>query len=266
MGVSVMGMASNYAAAKAFQAQCSDRNPTPCVLAKLSYAQAATDALGLLQAFATKSKADNSFNGEALSIPPLSSFRSLSDLGNYLEENKSLLEKAKSSLPDGVRYAFQGDEINGLPKEIGQMKTDGYDVDLSTGAVTQPDGSSLSNNEIAAASQGTMKKLSPQMKDIKRRVALAQQAMDKHIASGGGSLGGFKDSHTNTSSKSLGSNYKNLFANWNLQKKRNPTSNSIKGLKKMLGSHPIGVAGDDIFDMISRRYSVMNNENQFAKE
>ena len=189
-----------------------------------------------------------------------------------LKENKSLLEQAKKSLPDGVRYAFQGDELDELPKEIDQMKADGYDVDLSTGAVTQPDGSRLSSDEIAAASQGVMKKLSPQMKDIKRRVALAQQAMDKHIASGGGpstsggSLSAFKDSHTNSKSKPLGSNYKNLFANWRLEKNRNPASNSIKGLKKMLGGHPIGVSGDNIFDMISRRYSVMNKENQFAKE
>lgn len=47
---------------------------------------------------------------------------------------------------------------------------------------------------------------------------------------------------------------------------RNRAKPKISGLTKKLGSDTIGVSGDDIFEMVTRRYKARDQENQFLKD
>lgn len=50
------------------------------------------------------------------------------------------------------------------------------------------------------------------------------------------------------------------------QRNRNRAKPKISGLTKKLGNDTIGVSGDDIFEMVTRRYKARDQENHFLKD
>ena len=272
MGQGMLGAGMNYYTGKQFMALC--RPPKSqkwaCPLGVMSYAQAGVAALSTLEALATKNAADSNYTGGGdMKIPPLESFNDLDDLGNYLSQNKELLNKAKQdpNLPSDFRHAFKDTD---LVNSIKDLTGKGYNMDLKTGQVKHPNGQITSSEQLSAlGGDDGLKGLPPDaLAKIKSKAALIKKILDKHSGGNQGKGNRIVLKGNRPSSRRLNSSfdmdYKNPFAHWNTQKKRKPAS--IKGLTKIVNGEPIGVAGDNIFDMITRRYSEMNKKNMFINE
>lgn len=238
-------------------------------------------AAELLRAFAeasnTKDAADGTNNGLPLpgdglpspdGPPPGlgSQCQTLDCILDKLKNKKEGLKKTVKDLPDEVKITF-GDPTDVLD-ELDKLKEQGIDVDLGTGQVTHSNGSTTSLASLSE-SGGGLDALSPDVvADIKRRMAVGKKILKNagmRPGSTSGSLGG-SNGYPSPSPLSFKRRQRSRFnlSPFGLDEKK-PAS--VKGLQRVVGSgDSIGVAGDNIFEMITRRYTKMNKKKIFLKE
>ena len=144
------------------------------------------------------------------------------------------------------------------------MRETGYNVDLKTGQVTFPDGSTASAQTIGKSGPKLgLKDLPPNVaKEINSKIAHLKSALKK--SSNEPINGGSRSSPYKAPSFDMDMpSFKLPKFKFGLNK-RKPAS--VKGLQKVVGpGESIGVAGDNIFDMIARRYAKMSERKCLSK-
>lgn len=162
----------------------------------------------------------------------------------------------EASIPN---YGSVGELQSFIEENLKKAKEKGYEFNPTDGSVTGPNGKTTSAAAIAASSNSTVPGLAA---DSQKAEALVKK-YEEHFGissdgsggftnpgGGGSSYAGSKygddyDDDYNSSMNSLLSGLK--------KKKRKPAS--VKGLVKKIGKgDAIGVAGDNIFEMIARGY------------
>ena len=163
-----------------------------------------------------------------------------------------------------------------LQKIQSSLSSAGVKIDPATGNITMPNGSTVS----ASASPDSLKGLpgfdplqvDSTLADEKRMEAslLAKAgaggagAFSGYQSGGGGSRGGANAVNPNASNDDAMAKY---LAGLN-GKNRKPGSikQGVAGLSRKLGSESIGVKGDNIFEMVNRRYQAQDKQNAFLRE
>jgi hypothetical protein len=152
------------------------------------------------------------------------------------------------------------------------MAANGIAVSADGQTLTMPNGSTVPTSSLGSASGAAAAGLSGA--DIaagQNALAQGQALVNSKIASGalsaeGGGGGGGKGSGSGGDDGSGGGAggagmAGNPFANKNGKNGKA----SVSGMSKKLGNDNIGVAGDDIFEMITRRYQDRDKHNNFLK-
>ena len=189
---------------------------------------------------------------------------------NSLTDVRRCFHKDPPSIPGdkeidkslGITQSEIMDNLDKLVKE-------GYDLNPKTGKVKLPDGSTVNPKDLPSGDQN--KGLSANaIKKIQETEARAAALVNKALAkskSRGPGRGGYSSSLSNRNSQDEDDmfRYNGIRQRLNSLNKRAPTS--VKGLKKAVGNDDmIGVSGDNIFEMIARRYNKMDREGIFLKE
>ncbi len=161
-----------------------------------------------------------------------------------------------------------------LQKIQSSLSRAGVKIDPATGNITMPNGSTVSAN----ASPDSLKGL-PGFDPLQVDSALADEkkmeasllakaaaggAFGGYQSGGGGSRSGANAVNPNASNDDAMNRY---LAGLN-GKNRNPGSikQGVAGLSRKLGSESIGVKGDNIFEMVNRRYQAQDKQNAFLRE
>ncbi len=242
-------------------AHCTGQNYMACFLA-------AQCALQLIQSMQAQSGADN-VNGAYTPNANLGSYTSGDPNGGAGPGDGNV-----SGGGNGTHTAAQTANTSGfaaLQTIKGSLAKNGIAIDSTAGTVTLPNGKTVSAN----ASPDSLKSsgLDPANVDQtladEKRVEANLLAKATSGAGTGGFSGGGGHSYSYGSAGGGGSNsdLNSLMNNPNAGK-RNPSNAkaSLAGLSKKLGSENIGVKGDDIFEMVNRRYQAQDKQNAFLRE
>lgn len=240
----VSGVANAYAG-KVYLSTCKG-NPMNCVLGALSLAQAASSIAGALQSGKTKnaSNCTGSYcNGIDVTgnISPTGTYDSsgTGGVGNLPGETENVLGRIQ-------------DDIN---SNLGSLADKGYSYDAATNSVNTP------NGNIAAssfASSSGMKGLGMTDADIAKMDEIGKQAL-KDAQNLVGSLD-FDSSGGGGRKAKPGPGYENAGKDFDMNKylaglmNKNDPKRGVAGLEKKYGTDHIGVAQDNIFTMVKRRY------------
>lgn len=232
------------------------------MIAKQEYAMGSfmllQSAMALSQSLNQKktSKANRKSSGDLSTYDALQDPTALITSINAKEDGTSL------SSADSKGFNSQGGEVTPAAQEILKKIEDaGYKVDLKNNTFTTPDGHSMSlsgaSNGSAVESQlglppGTYAKGMSLVEDIakRQRVADGSGGAESYSGSGGANegnngadgFGGAKKADTNN---------------------RTPASTLVAGLTSKYKGENIGVAADDIFLMVTRRYQLKHQQDSF---
>ncbi len=151
---------------------------------------------------------------------------------------------------------------------IDKMNADGYKVDLTNGTFTTPDGKSISLKDASNGSKveaklglpaGTYAKGMEMVNEVYKKNGFGDaNAMADSI--GGGGINSVGD---NQNEGYDGSGGKGNRKDANASGERAPASALVAGLTTKYNGENIGVAADDIFSMVSRRYSLKTLQDSF---
>ena len=219
-------VAINHVVQKHFEAQCSSTNIPACQIASMMAAQVVVSSLAKQSAGRTGSDASSFDPWGAPGGGGGGSSPSRPDLG--------------VDMPDIDR-----DIRNNFP----DLRNNGFDVDVENQTVTGPDGksmpfSSLTPENLLAEGligQEDIEKLNEVMK------AQSHSVTSIGLAGGGGG-GGAGASRRPTTYE-----YYDPFAQFG-QSSHKPRDPKTSGLSRQLGNTHVGIASDNIFEMIHRRY------------
>lgn len=248
-GAANMGSLGNATAGGKYQSMCSSKNPWPCILAAMSFAQAGMSLFGAGKAGATSAAADFS----NIEMPNF-------DNGSLVDQLK---EKGVPNVNPGLTAAID----NGIKA----MSAEGYKVDPETGKVTTPNGeypAEAFSSGQSMASAGIIDE--SQIDDVNATIANVNRSVMRKMAKQrtrfgyGGAGGGARGAYKLPSYSTDGSvDYSKLFG-----RKRGPASAGLKtsGMVKLMNGQPIGVHAADIFEMIHNRYKKEESKNHFLNK
>jgi hypothetical protein len=147
---------------------------------------------------------------------------------------------------------------------LASLANQGYSLSPDGSTVSTPNGSVPAATANTADGMKAMGMTDQQIADTmdfeKKLAAKAAASLLKNGGADGGGGGG-APSYAAGGSKADKFDLNGLFSKG--AKARKPAS--VSGLSKKLGADPIGVSGDNIFEMITRRYQKKDAENSFLK-
>lgn len=276
MGASTYSSQQRFAACSACNSGLFSRPcPEQCAMGAQDAAQAGLNLLSLLSALTGTAPAAMG-DGSSLDLPDLPGLPQppdgldLGELKEYITKHKEPIETFLNNLPPDVRETFEGTDVIGAIREATEA---GWNVDLTTGKITGPEGvvdpSSLPRgpNRFKGLPSGMAEALKKKQEEavvLMDKIASKAGKGRKQGGLGRGGAGGAASYATSASGNDDmfrlgGIKYKLKTLN-----KKSPAS--VKGLKKRVGANEtIGVAGDSLFDMVTRRYIQMNRKNLFIK-
>ncbi len=211
-------------------------------MSSLSYAQGAMNLLSMAQS----KKTEESASGD----------------GSY-----GAMEFDGFAMPDGS--TMSSDQVkSGLNDLSNAMKKNGMGIDLKTGKVTMPNGKSFDasilgqgNGAIAAAMglpESAVERAMEEMRKATNKVTKGDLEKYKLSFSGGGGAGGAAGA--SNQKEGLGLDFSSLF-----KKPKQRGVAAVSGLQKNVGGTSVGVAQDDIFRMVQRRYQEKTKADFFSK-
>ena len=161
------------------------------------------------------------------------------------------------SAPAGPGANFANDAKDALKR----LEEKGYKKNKD-GSITGPNGKTASasalNSGQAMADSGLIDE--SQIEDYDKALADHKKKRDKIIVKslGGGAKGGYKPKRRRAASTSdYGTSY-----NYGIDQSKIKAAKT-SGLTKDFGGTPIGVASDDLFNMVSQRYNSLSEQKQF---
>jgi hypothetical protein len=271
---SYIGMGASAAYAASNFSKCSPKSPHYC----------REGLKGIMQALSMLNSAKNSgytaaklsgFNPDSFAFDP-------SDAGFCFDPSTGCTPNDIDGALDGFQDAFQtGDGYDAaadafkdkLLKDLDKLKQMGYDPDIENGTLTDPNGNKVSVAASdtnmpqslldAAASRASGVESALGGGDGSDRALASEKTGNGGSGSGaGGGLSGkgkFDSDGFGLDSKGLGLNHKNS--------KKKKRKDFLAGLSDDDASKKgVGFAGDDIFNMIQRRYSKKVSAKEFISK
>lgn len=176
----------------------------------------------------------------------------------------------KSGDPEQLNKAMSDiEKLN--TKTIKDLEAQGYSVDLDKGTVTGPDGKTQSLNDGMSLPSSLESAMQSRAAAIDKNIANAGNTDGRGLASEGAdgaklkSANGSAQNATNFKNEflddDLGSRNSNLDGRFNKRKKTKDELLAAMADKDQSGS--VGMAGDDIFKMIQRRYDKKKKSSEF---
>lgn len=173
------------------------------------------------------------------------------------------------TFPDGS-VMTGADFQQGLSRLDQAMKKNGMGLDLKNGKVTMPNGKSFDSSLLASGNSGAIADAMGLPKDaVEKAMDLANKATkdqlskfknyDLKMAGGGGGGSGIGGAASERNPAGLGLDLSALFG------KKAVAAAKVSGLSKNVGGNPVGVAQDDIFQMVQRRYQEKSKDDFFYK-
>lgn len=253
-----LGTAMNAAAAGMYFSMCAPpENIYPCIIGAITVAQALTTAGAAGKSAGIEGLTSSDLNFGDFNTDPCTLAPTACDLTNLNGGSIGLVDP-NQSLPGGGTIGTALSELN---TQIEEHSDDlkGLSIDTAAGTVTDTaTGKTESFADVAAAAAGSSGFSALQSK-ISKKLASMKAATDKDqykvsgvgvAATGGGDSGGDLPG-LNLDAYKVDTNFGDIFGKF---KKGLRGPSSVKGLTKNLGGIPIGVSGDNIFEMIHRRY------------
>lgn len=263
--IMAVGIAANVTAAVVYTTECIDGDAMAC-------AGAATTAAQALANVGTRSGASSAYNATGcltadclgLSFPDINIPNPNVNTG-YEGANPfgDLPGPAQDILRDDIRQA-----------EIirDQLQEQGYSIDRN-GKVKTPSGRTIDPKSLSSASSAAEAGIgASEYSDFlalsekaqaaaKKRADQLKNLLDTDINGDGGGGGGGKGAAV----ASNGNRNNDFWKKFLLDKKAKAKDAGIEGLSKEFNGEPIGVAGDNIFEMITRRYDAKETQGTFVE-
>ncbi|MCB0357060.1 MAG: hypothetical protein KDD40_08640, partial [Bdellovibrionales bacterium] len=159
------------------------------------------------------------------------------------------------------------EELSGAYKDLAnKIKNSGYTIDPAGQQIIAPDGTTTpvsAINDMINTGSGLSASEFALVKDTlekaKEKINADYQVASMGFSSAGGSSSGSSYKFDSLDTNSALSNYLK-----NLNRNRKPAA--VAGMKRMVNGEPIGVAGDDIFQMVHRRYQHKRTSNIFIEK
>ena len=157
-----------------------------------------------------------------------------------------------------------------IKKIKGSLASAGIAINPTTGDITLPNGKTVPGNSTPSS----LKSSGFDSGQIDQTIADEKKVEAGLLAkAGAGNFSGYQSmggggGHAGAANPNASMDPTNGFGNGNGQfGKRNPsgTKASVAGLSKKLGNENIGVKGDNIFEMVNRRYRSQDQQNAFLK-
>lgn len=261
IGVANIGLGGVYAAK--FASSCSGVGAT-CNYAFLaqSVLHFAMGAMSFQQAGANKNAAGQA-GLTSMDSSSLNPYGNLGEETNYLDPNSNVDPDVKGlintkSFMDTKRALTSANGLNGVK------------MDPKTGVITTPDGKTYDPSALtdkAAMSKagfsdsvidGAFAANAAFEKEAKKKVGATTESIGAATAANGYQDGGSGASYAGASSATAGG------GGYGSGSSRNPASkNKVAGLTKNFNGEKIGVAAENIFNMMTRRFKVMEKRDSF---
>jgi hypothetical protein len=266
--VLAIGAVAAGSAGKAFLKKCwTPGGAFACPLAALSFAQAITSGGESTQSFKTRDYSACTDFGLCGGPTDSANTNGSNSDWNGLDGNADWFNSDYFSKLDPSMFAPEDRATIASLSKIGresqagldQLAKKGYKFDPGSGSVTTPSGKKVSGDSMAnagaMAAAGLSKEEIAETMDILKKANAAGSSMGLSFGGGGGSrvAAGANDG---SALPDFGALMRGLDG-----KKRGPAS--LDGMKKYIGSEPIGVAVDNIFEMVSRRYKSQAGQGAF---
>ncbi len=160
-----------------------------------------------------------------------------------------------------------------LSKIQGSLAAAGVAIDSATGAITLPNGKTVPAN----STPGSMKASGFDVANIDKMVGDEKALESKLLAKAGANASGIGFGYSGGGGGRATAGAANPNASMDLNSLLNSRLNgngrgagsgkaSVAGLSKKLGNENIGVKGDNIFEMVNRRYRSQDQQNAFLRE
>ena len=258
-GQEMLGVATNTAAAASLWGQCSwKHNPAPCIMAIITGAQAAQTASGA---------------GKTSNIGDITDWQSYGDGHNNVDigcwadnscDSGDPFAGLNPNDPAPPPYGTVGGLISELERQKKLIQKSGAKIDMDKQVVTDPEGNEVPFSQASAGMDSSQ--LAKLKADSAAYVKKHMKDASKYsvsgvgLASGGGGGGSSLSFDSYEPDSSLADYLKQLRG----KGKRGPSS--VAGLKKIVDGEPIGVAADDIFKMVHRRYQEKRSKKIFLEK
>ena len=166
-----------------------------------------------------------------------------------------------------------------IARDVARLRTEleksGVKLSPDGNTVTTPDGRKYDLSKAGSGSESDMLAMglsaaeAAQAANMGKQFAAKQaekfKQMSQLAGAGGGGGGGRGLASDGTGGGEGG--YGSGFDPWGRDpRNRNRAKPKISGLTKKLGNDTIGVSGDDIFEMVTRRYKARDEKNDFLKD
>lgn len=275
-GVQMVSMGASVAMAGYLMTQCGPKNPMACAMAAMAASQA-TSLLG-------SSKGSKAAGAGMSTWDP--SLGQWTNNPNFDADGSSKINGWQPSTPDNPTARDPNnptattasnpveqralDQINGMKSQLEKL---GYKISKDGTSVKMPDGREISG--AAMASPSAMAAAGMSASEISSAQAALKAAQDKAAAKfktaslgadAGGGGGGSGGVGGRDPAADGGSGMGQMFGKFPWDKEKDKKDkNRLSGMSKKLGNDNIGVAGDDIFEMVTRRYKARDAANDFLK-
>lgn len=268
----LIGAGTNAALAALMVKPCATGNTMSCVIAAMSAAQAASMLVGAGSAGKTAKATAYDFptgmgGGTPGSGQPTACTFGPSCVdtdGDGRPDTQDTTSTFGGPRTDGEMINTISNQAKGV---LGEMNKKGFKVNPD-GTVTKPDGSKVSGSAFSSPSSMAAAGMSAEeISDFQNALSKAQQSADKARAvaietegggGGGSAMGGSRK--TASSGGGAGFDLSKLFGD----KNKNDGKNKVgAGLTKQLGTDTIGVASDNMFEMVSRQYRKQESQQEF---
>jgi hypothetical protein len=240
----IVSGAANAYVGKVYMAECSSQNYAACAMSVMSFAQAATSIAGALKSEKTKN-ASNCTGAYCNGI----------DTGGTLNPNLPSDQSGIGTLPNNNTTDVLARIQNDINTNLGKLNDRGYSYDAATNSVNTPTGS-ISGSSLSSPSG--LKGLGMNDADISKMDQIAKQAINEgqKLAAGLDIGDGFAGGRKAKGGPGYDSDEQPFDMNKYLASlmNKNTGDRGIAGLEKKYGTDHIGVAQDNIFTMIKRRY------------
>lgn len=165
-----------------------------------------------------------------------------------------------------------------IARDVARLRTEleksGVKMSPDGKTMTTPDGRKYDLSKAGSGSESDMIAMGMTADEAAKAAAMGKQFAAKQaekfkqmsqLAGAGGGGGG--RGVASDAGDGAGGGYGNGFDPWGKDpRNRNRAKPKLSGLTKKLGNDTIGVSGDDIFEMVTRRYKARDQENQFLKD
>lgn len=173
----------------------------------------------------------------------------------------STLTDTAAPTAGGSLSSSSGSSVSAAKAELAKL---GYSLSADGSQLTTPNGKTMATGSFGTSAGMSAAGFSEgQIRDAQAKIADAQAKISaklKGVIDGGGDGGGGGGGNGLGGSHGGGGNL--VYHIGGVRKKVDP---NVSGMTKNFGGDKIGVAGDDIFEMITRRYKVNDQANTFFK-